>query len=322
MSINPEHYPEPNDQGTKSRIPHSGRHGYEQPVQEFDNTSLGEAHERGLILTPDSPAPLLTLDQEDKKTLGWRKPAAAGALVLVAVAGAFGIGKATSGGEANSQPETQPSATGAPAVPGETEPLIAQQRADMYYAYEPDYFISDEFYLNNPAPTEGGPGGYSDPSEYIDQTVVHDLVSDLLHNMTVATETGSEDAIIATYAQESDGNFGNMQDEVDVLRQQIELKQGFIGQYPDYPIGSIVLQSIDSVSPNTANKDHASIELTVQNTQYGNYNAGEEPVAFITTESWSWDLERREVNGFSASSGTTMWVITNASVNSSETTPS
>lgn len=39
-------------------VPHSGNLGLEQPVKDFDNTSLEEALSQGLVETPDDPSPI------------------------------------------------------------------------------------------------------------------------------------------------------------------------------------------------------------------------------------------------------------------------
>ena len=45
----------------ESEIPHSGNLGLEKPVDTFDNTTLEQAMDKDLVKTPDSPAPLLGL---------------------------------------------------------------------------------------------------------------------------------------------------------------------------------------------------------------------------------------------------------------------
>lgn len=86
------------------KIPHSGNlppeQGQDLPVQEFDNTSLQEAVDRGLLPTPDSPAPLATTTIETTQPSQLRrKLAAAVALIAVGAGSALGISKLTSGND-------------------------------------------------------------------------------------------------------------------------------------------------------------------------------------------------------------------------------
>lgn len=96
---------------TEKRFPHSGKHGFEKPVREFDNTTLEEAHDMGLIDMPDSPAELL----KDKK----RKPLIIGSTALVASLIAGGAWLGLSGGHDTVKPQADQT-TSAPATPGET----------------------------------------------------------------------------------------------------------------------------------------------------------------------------------------------------------
>lgn len=109
-----EQFPDSDKDGTtKAQIPHSGVRGYEQPpTRQFDNTSLSEAVQQGLIETPTSPAPLMPPVEVEKTQRSWKKPAAVGALVLATAAGAFGIGKSSGNDSGNeSRVETSVSAS-------------------------------------------------------------------------------------------------------------------------------------------------------------------------------------------------------------------
>lgn len=108
MSTN-EQYPV-NDGGnsTSEQIPHSGVHGFETPVTEFDNTSLQDAHDQGLLEVPENPS---SLTKESRK----RSPLVRIGLVLGGLATVAGLGvgaKAALDGEApESRSETGNSAT-------------------------------------------------------------------------------------------------------------------------------------------------------------------------------------------------------------------
>lgn len=104
---------------TEQQIPHSGtlpESLREQPVRDFDNTSLPEAYEQGHLVTPESPAPLLDAHEAPAKKnrkglligLG-----ATGAGIALAAGAVFGVNAL------NQAPKTEPTAA-APADPSET----------------------------------------------------------------------------------------------------------------------------------------------------------------------------------------------------------
>lgn len=114
MSTN-EQYPSTNDGSTSEQIPHSGVHGYETPVTEFDKTSLKDAHDQGLLTVPENPG---TLTSKDKKVSPFKK--AGVALGSLAAVVALGIGaKSALGGESTESQST--TGNSAPANAGETE---------------------------------------------------------------------------------------------------------------------------------------------------------------------------------------------------------
>jgi hypothetical protein len=104
---------------TGEQVPHSGIHHDEAPVREFDNTSLHQAVEQGLIVTPNSPAELV---KERKGS--WKKPVAAVALLGAVAAGAFGY-KQLASGDSAPNPDRKPVATSSP-NPGESKPTKAE----------------------------------------------------------------------------------------------------------------------------------------------------------------------------------------------------
>lgn len=126
-----EHYkdvhttPEGNDDRTarsghqvaEQPIPHSGtlpEELREQPVRDFDKTSLPEAYEQGRIVTPDSPAPLIEHRETKKSKKGVVIGLGAGAAGLALAAGAvFGVNALAP------NPGSEPTATAA-ADPSET----------------------------------------------------------------------------------------------------------------------------------------------------------------------------------------------------------
>ena len=111
-----ENEPSPSNQperATSEQIPHSGIHHDEHPVDEFDNTPLPEAVERGLVNpTPDSPAGLEPVDSTEKKShkklvIGGAAFLAGAALVAGSVIGLKTVGDAPK----NAAPAPDPKAT-------------------------------------------------------------------------------------------------------------------------------------------------------------------------------------------------------------------
>ena len=98
---------------TSEQIPHSGVHHDEHPVDEFDNTPLPEAVERGLVNpTPDTPAELAPTDPTDKKS---RKKLVIGGVAFLAgaavIAGSVIGVKAAGDAPKNAAPAPDPKAT-------------------------------------------------------------------------------------------------------------------------------------------------------------------------------------------------------------------
>ena len=113
--------------------PSTVHHGERPPEREFDNTTLEEAHERGLIKTPESPAPLappvglapttLTTSQESF----WRKhPRIAATVGGIAAVAALGGVVSQIGGESH-EPGSK---VGASAEPGTHEGTLSQAEID------------------------------------------------------------------------------------------------------------------------------------------------------------------------------------------------
>jgi hypothetical protein len=101
------------DQPVSEQIPHSGIHHDEHPVDEFDNTPLPEAVERGLVNpTPNTPAGLEPTDPTEKKS--HKKLVIGGAAFLAGAAVIAGsvIGiKAAGDAPKNTAPAPDPKAT-------------------------------------------------------------------------------------------------------------------------------------------------------------------------------------------------------------------
>lgn len=114
-----ENEPSPTNQPehvTSEQIPHSGIHHDEHPVDEFDNTPLPEAVERGLVNpTPDTPAGLESTDPTDPAEKKSHKRLVIGGAAFLAgaavIAGSvIGI-KAASDAPKNTPPAPDPKAT-------------------------------------------------------------------------------------------------------------------------------------------------------------------------------------------------------------------
>lgn len=134
---------QPTDQSpVGEQIPHSGVHGFEKPVTEFDKTTLRDAHEQGLIKTPETPAELHN-DQEKKSGLKKVVAGVAGTAVL-AVGGFVGV-KALGGGEnSESSPEQTSSA---PANPGGNNEAVTPESSLVESL---DFSLPAEKYIDNP----------------------------------------------------------------------------------------------------------------------------------------------------------------------------
>lgn len=126
---------------TTENIPHSGKHGYESPVHDFDNTSLHDAHEQGLLVTPEHPGALTP----DTKKGGLKMKLGMGLAAIGLVGTAGFVGKMVGGNsESNSaeKPQTEPSVS-APVAPGEasdptTSPEVNSEQ-DKYGISTTDY---------------------------------------------------------------------------------------------------------------------------------------------------------------------------------------
>jgi hypothetical protein len=99
---NQEFNPNNNPGSVEEQIPHSGVHGYEKPVTEFGSTTLHEAHEQGLLETPENPSPLIEtpINPNKKRKLTRKQRITIG--VTAAALGStvpFGLAMALNGGE-------------------------------------------------------------------------------------------------------------------------------------------------------------------------------------------------------------------------------
>lgn len=141
---------------TPEQIPHSGKHGNEFPVREFDNTSLIEASDRGLIATPESASEIFSdslksdaqLIQEERELLEQEErngsmrssesdnPFArflrtkagkitAGIAGVAVVAGAAGAAVGFTNGNSQNSP-TKPQTTSEPVTPNTAKPVTPE----------------------------------------------------------------------------------------------------------------------------------------------------------------------------------------------------
>ena len=112
---NQEFTPNENPGSVEEQIPHSGVYGYEKPVTEFDNTTLHEAHEQGLLETPENPSNLVeTPVNPNKKRKLTRKQRITIGVTAAALGSTvpFGLAMALNGGESTPPtPNTNNSST-------------------------------------------------------------------------------------------------------------------------------------------------------------------------------------------------------------------
>lgn len=140
-----ENEPSPSNQPeqlTSEQIPHSGIHHDERPVDEFDNTSLPEAVERGLVNpTPDTPSELEQTAPTEKKS--HKKLIIGGAAFLAGAAVIAGsvIGlKAAGDAPKNPAPKPDPKATSQTpeATPTATSEVLTVQSAEIPAGLSPE----------------------------------------------------------------------------------------------------------------------------------------------------------------------------------------
>lgn len=103
MSERDPHDPKASPVSTGTQIPHSGVHGFELPVRDFDKTPLGKAVERGWVQIPDSPAPL---GDHLEKAPGWRPRRWQVITAISATAAALAAGFAVANNDRGDRPIT------------------------------------------------------------------------------------------------------------------------------------------------------------------------------------------------------------------------
>lgn len=124
MSNREHHNPTSGNTSAGEQIPHSGVGGYEQPVNDFDKTSLQDAVDQGLLTTPESPAPLVRTQSPEAKPSRRRLTAKERIGLGLAAFGLVGGGTylATQGGDSNEHTPDRPVASATPNVDPTQEP--------------------------------------------------------------------------------------------------------------------------------------------------------------------------------------------------------
>ena len=134
------------------------------------------------------------------------------------------------------------------------------------------------------------------------------MIQEKLTNLTTALETGSEDAIIASYRQSGLGEYGDLDGSVGSLRDQAAYKQGLVEADPTLPVSFIGLVSLNSISPGL-DKNSMEVSFTLERTDYG-VDAEGAPREYKTVEDWTWILEREDtVAGWSDGGTRSNWSI-------------
>lgn len=142
-----QEYDPSNNQPVGEKIPHSGVHGFEKPVREFDKTPMADAIDQGRLKTeaPDTPAALHPTHEKEKKKLSTAAKMSIGGLVfglLPAVgAGAWTMKKMNDVEDAFRGSSDTPSAS-APAVPGQQETV--ENAPEYHYVIEPVFLTDTE----------------------------------------------------------------------------------------------------------------------------------------------------------------------------------
>jgi hypothetical protein len=204
-------------------------------------------------------------------------------------------------------------------TPGDAEPGITPEqelREAMTYDTESQQIVDPEYY--DILAAQGGID-LQDEKRLIDTDYAATVIQGKLNNITMATETGNEDAILATFYQTAPGEFGPAQEDVDIIREQAGLKQDFQEQYASYPISSLTLGGLKEVVPYTDNHDKVDVTFMVTRVDYGNYTEGQEPVRFASLEEWSVPLHLNDVAGWSDGGTRKDWSFDDIVINSIET---
>lgn len=294
-----EQYPKSdNDSATQEQIPHSGVGGYEQPpARQFDNTTLPEAVAQGLIETPTSPAPLMPPAEVEMPKRSWKKPAAAGALALTVLAGAFGIGRATSGND--TEPRVEPS-VGAPANPGEIAPNLTeaqQERANL----EPR--VANEAMLPTSYYDEGGETDLSG----IDMVLLENNLDTLLDNIVYMQETGDFSIMNKTFLEDSDGNYPGAAAEVEGVKANYQLNEATQATNPNQPISSMQVEGIQSVIP--AGFETVEVTAAVSFLGWGNPTSDKLGNAFSSVHTTRYTLQAQETPIEGSEATENIWLI-------------
>lgn len=132
--------PNPSDQSPiGEKIPHSGVHGFEKPVTEFDKTTLRDAHAQGLIKTPETPASLHQA-QEKKDFPTWARymiGSVAASIVLGGGAVAYQMKRANDFVEDLNKSIDQPVATSTEGPVGVDLPPTTEKTPEYHFTMEP-----------------------------------------------------------------------------------------------------------------------------------------------------------------------------------------
>ena len=208
---------------------------------------------------------------------------------------------ATSSVSPNVEPVTE-------STPEATETKTPQQleRESMTYGTKADYFIDPEWYAIVEA--NGGIGGPEEDA-LINREYLAEVIQNLLDNQTVAIETGNPDAIIATYSQDTPGDYGNMSGSVGSLQSQAEYRKTLTENDPSLPVGSMELRSILGVSPYVEDKNMVDVSILFNRVDY-NVDPQGEVLRTISQEEYNWTIRHdSDVSGWSDGGYRANWGI-------------
>lgn len=303
------------------QIPHSGVHNDEKPAYGFEKSleqalrdgdlhveidengrrilvpnSLGEHRDPTNSPTTEAYEPLgpVTKEEKPKNTKKWI--AGIVGTTVLAGAGLFGYNAATD----KDASEAVPTAPAEPNAEAPTGPTIEQQqREGLRYFLDYRMFISQEYYDDMETYF-----GQEVPPELVDREVAKEVVQGALDNIAIVAETGDTDALLAAYA-DTELN----QDDIKEARDWHEALVPLHEQDPSFPLVSLKLASLKSVTPHQFDPKFATVEVLVTKSDFSESIAGEAPVAKITEENWTMDLELRTIEGWSDGGERTTWVI-------------
>jgi|GEM_PF-4830790 len=232
-------------------------------------------------------------DDESHTGLGWKKPAAVGALVLATAAGAFGIGKATGGNDTNTEPRVEPSVS----APAEVLTQAQIERSKLRPAVANEAMLPTSYYEE---------GGETDLSG-IDMDLLENNLNTLLDNIVYMQEIGDFSVMDKTFLEDSDGNYPGAAAEVEGVKANYQLNEAAQATNQNQPISSMQVESIQSVIP--AGFETVEVTATVSSLTWGNPTGDKVGNAFSSVHTTRYTLQAQETPIEGSEATENIWLI-------------